>query len=473
MSDAQTRREAKESREANKPMSKSDANQYAPSPEVRSLSVKSEAHVVSAEELALISLSARLLFENGQSTEKIVSALDQLADALGFRATVFPRWGDLTIGISDGISSRHEILAAAPVGVDMHKVAATIGVIDDVSNGRLDAKAARSALEEAARFPAVSIARFALLAAAGAAALGVIFGATNPFSLLLIASSAGAGACLRRWLAGISRNPFVQPLCAALLAGTIGAIAVRLQLSSALRLVAVCPCMILVPGPHLLNSTIDLARARIALGASRIAYAGVIILMICTGLLTGLSFGSVSLPVSVPTYPVPLGYDVIAAGVAVAAYGTFFAMPWRMLPIPIAVGMLAHASRWGMISVAGASVETGALVACLVVGIIITPIADRLRLPFAAFAFASIVSLMPGVFLFRMAGGFVDLITLGEKASVDVLLNTIADGTTAMLIILAMAFGLILPKMCFEHFYPDLAKSNPPGSWENQSARNL
>jgi len=425
----------------------------APSPEVRSLSVDPKAHVASAEELAVLSLSARLLFENGQSTEKVVSALGQLADTMGFRATVFPRWGELTVLINDGSGSRYEIVAAAPAGVDMRKVAATSGVIDEIC-GHLDAAAARSALEEVARFPPVSITRFAFLAAAGAAALGVIFGAAHPFSLLLIAISAGAGACLRRWLSGISRSPFIQPLCAAVLSGVIGSIAVRLQLSSALRLIAVCPCMILVPGPHLLNGTIDLARARIALGASRIAYAGVIILMICAGLLTGLSFGSVSLPASAPSYPVPLGYDVLAAGVAVAAYGTFFAMPWRMLPIPIAIGMLAHASRWAMISLADASVQAGALIACLIVGIVITPIADRLRLPFAAFAFASVVSLIPGVYLFRMAGGFVDLVTLGDKASVDMLLNTIADGTTAMLIILAMAIGLILPKMCIEHFYP-------------------
>jgi uncharacterized membrane protein YjjP (DUF1212 family) len=428
-----------------------------PSPEARSLSVQPEAHVASAEELALISLSARLQFENGQSTEKVVSALDQLANALGFRATVFPRWGELTLLINDSSGSRNEIVAAAPVGVDMRKVAATSGVIDEICSGHLNAASAGSALEAVARFPAVSITRFALLAAAGAAALGVIFGAAHPFSLLLIAISAGAGACLRRWLSGISRSPFIQPLCAALLAGVIGSIAVRLQLSSALRLIAVCPCMILVPGPHLLNGTIDLARARIALGASRIAYAGVIILVICAGLLTGLSFGSVSLPASAPSYPVPLGYDMLAAGVAVAAYGTFFAMPWWMLPIPIAIGMLAHASRWAMISLAGASVQTGALVACLIVGIVITPIADRLRLPFAAFAFASVVSLIPGVYLFRMAAGLVDLVTLGQRASADVLLNTIADGATAMLVILAMAIGLILPKMCIEYFRPCLA----------------
>src|SRR4029077_11615038 len=217
----------------------------------------------------------------------------------------------------------------------------------------------------------------------------------------------------------------------------------RLQLSSVLRLVAVCPCMVLVPGPHFLNGLIDLAPVRIALGAARIAYASLITVMICTGLLLGLALGGVSLPASGPSHSAPLGYDVIAAGIAVAAYGTFFAMPWRMLPIPILIGMLAHASRWGIISMADASVETGALVACLVVGTILTPIADRLRLPFAAFAFASVVSLLPGVFLFRMAGGFVGLIASGGNASPELLVSTIANGTTAFLIILAMTVGLI------------------------------
>ncbi len=89
---------AKESREASEPMNNTSTNHApAPSPDVRWISTRPETHVVSAEELALISLSARLLFENGQSTEKVVSALDQLADTMGFRATVFPRWGELTI----------------------------------------------------------------------------------------------------------------------------------------------------------------------------------------------------------------------------------------------------------------------------------------------------------------------------------------------------------------------------------------
>jgi uncharacterized membrane protein YjjP (DUF1212 family) len=401
--------------------------------------------------LDLISIGARLLFENGQTTERMVAASEQLAEALGARATLFPRWGELVLRIEDDAGSRYEIVAAEPAGMDMNKVTATMAAIDKVCDGRMDAAQVRSALEAITRFPPVSIARFALFAAAGAAALGVIFGAAHLLSLVLIAFSAGAGACLRRWLAGMSRNLFVQPFCAALLAGVVGAIAVRLQLSSVLRLVAVCPCMVLVPGPHFLNGMIDLARARITLGAARITYAILITAMICAGLLLGLALGGVSLPASGPSHSAPLGYDIIAAGIAVAAYGTFFAMPWRMLPIPILIGMLAHASRWEAISVAGASAETGALVACLVVGVIITPIADRMRLPFAGLAFASVVSLIPGVFLFRMASGMVDLVALGTKAPQELFVQVVADGTTAILIILAMSFGLIFPKMWIQN----------------------
>jgi uncharacterized membrane protein YjjB (DUF3815 family) len=208
--------------------------------------------------------------------------------------------------------------------------------------------------------------------------------------------------------------------------------------------------MVLVPGPHLLNGALDLARARVALGAARIIYAALIILMICSGLLLGLAMGGASLPASAPARSVPLGYDMIAAGVAVAAYATFFAMPWRMLPTPILIGMLAHCARWVAISLMGAGIVTGAFVACFLVGIIMTPISNRLHLPFAGLAFASVVSLIPGVFLFRLAGGLVELVTLGTQPPQGLFVQIILDGMTAILILLAMAFGLIVPKMCIE-----------------------
>jgi uncharacterized membrane protein YjjB (DUF3815 family) len=148
--------------------------------------------------------------------------------------------------------------------------------------------------------------------------------------------------------------------------------------------------------------------------------------------------------------PVPLFYDVIAAGVAVAAYGTFFSVPWRMLPIPMLIGMLAHAARWLVVAGAGFRIELGAFVACLIVSVIVAPIVERLRLPFAGLAFASVVSLVPGVFLFQMGGGLLTLVALGAKGPAGLLQDVIVDGATAFVVVLAMAFGLIIPKLCID-----------------------
>ncbi len=401
--------------------------------------------------LSLIAQVAVSLFENGQTTERIVRTGEKLASALGFSASVFLRWGELAISLDDGHASHVTVVRASPEGVNMSKVAAVTDAVDDFCGGRMTAEALQSTLGTIGRMAVAGVARFSVMAAAGAMALGVIFGASRLSTLVLIGLSAGVGALARRWLAHDSRNPFVQPFAAALLAGVIGTIAAHLHLDAPQNLVALCPCMVLVPGPHLLNGALDLARARIALGVARMAYASLIILVICIGLLAGLSLGGMQISAIAPSNPVPLGDDVIAAGIAVAAYGTFFAMPWRQLPIPVLIGMLAHAVRWVIVSAAGLNIAVGALAACLIVGTIATPVADRLRLPFAALGFASVVSLIPGVLLFRTAGGLVGLAVLGSKAPTAMLGQIFADASTAALVFIAMAFGLILPKMIIEH----------------------
>jgi uncharacterized membrane protein YjjP (DUF1212 family) len=322
----------------------------------------------------LILTFARVLYVNGESTQQTLNAAERISSCLGFYATVFPHWGNLEAQAEDSNGKFISAIEAAPSGVDMDRVASTMRAVEELSNGRLTAANAIGVINKIAEAPPAPTWRFILASEVGAVALAVLFGVQHLTAVSLIFGSAAVGAFLRRTLARYSTNLFLQPFSLALIAGIVGALAVRYQLSSPLRLVAVCPCMVLAPGPHFLNGMLDLIRGRMS-------YAVLVVVAISLGLLAGLALLGVSLPVGPAGRAVPLWCDVFAASIAVGCFGVFFSSPLKMLPWPVAVGAVAHALRWVALTAFGVSAATGAFIACLVAGVILTPVSRYSHMP--------------------------------------------------------------------------------------------
>lgn len=281
---------------------------------------------------------------------------------------------------------------------------------------------------------------FVAASVTGAVALAVIFGAHHPGAIALVAVAAGIGGWARRLLGARGQGMIGQAFAAAAIAGVAGALATHLDLSGPARLVAVCPAMILVPGPHILNGAIDLGHARITQGLARLTYATLILGGISAGLVAGLAIGGADLPPDAPLGSTRLWLDVPAAAVAAASYPVYFSLPLRLTIWPVLAGAVAHALRWALINEAAVNAPTADLLACLVAGLLLAPVARRAHAPFAGVGFAAVVALLPGVYVFRFAAGLVDLAADPTAAT---LLSVGANASAATLTTLAIVVGLV------------------------------
>ncbi len=405
----------------------------------------------------LLMEAALALHGNGQETAVTQAAIEQFGIALGHRATLILRWGEIIVSVES--KQGRQVLrlgTTTPDSVAMNRVIGSMGLIGSVEGRSEKWGQAAAVMHAVAKLPPSGDLLFVTACAVGAVMLGFISGATRWEALLAIAFSTAAGAVIRRVAARHGAGPLLQPFLAAVVAGLVGALAVRWQFSSALRLVAVAPCMVLVPGPHILNGALDLLAFRIPLAISRLTFAALVLLAISIGLLAGLALAGGDLPPFEPGRSVPIWIDVPAAAIVAMCYGVFYSMPKRMLGWPAAAGAVAHAAHWWVMATFGLSAAMAAGVAGFVAAVILVPVVRRYRLPFAGVGFASVVSLLPGVFVFRMMSGVVEIAAAGADIPAKLLNAVLTDAITAFAIVLAMTLGLAVPK----RFYDKLSPSN-------------
>jgi uncharacterized membrane protein YjjP (DUF1212 family) len=394
-----------------------------------------------------------VLHANGAETDRAERRTRQLARALGLDARADLGWswsnfafeseaGDYDLRGSD----------AVPDHLALNRVHAVDLIIDDLDSGTLDLADAWERLRSAATLPPPRSDVYAAACVTGGCGLAVVFGMHEPTTLAVIAVCCAVGAVVRRGLGKRGVNAYAQVAAAAVLAGLCGAASGEFGVGSTLGLAALCPCLILVPGPHLLKGSLDIATLRIPLGASRLLFASAVMTAVTAGLLFGLWLGRARLAADPGGRHVSIWIDVPTAGLLAVAYGVFYAVPPRVLFWPFFVGAAAHALRWTVVHRWTAEPWVGAGVACLFVGLVLVPVCERWQLPFAALGFASVVSLVPGVLIFHALAGFAQLPSTSGAAAQRLLVETADNASSAALVLLAMSLGFIIADAAWSRY---------------------
>ena len=233
--------------------------------------------------------AAAVLHASGQSTGMTLAAVDRLNEGLGTTGTLVPTWASLQLV---GPRGAVRVAAGSPTGVNMRRVAATMTVVDRAQDGPLDAGAVRGELASARAATHLEHADLQpRLCHRGGRPRGDLRGA---------ASGRGAG---RRPQCGTgrARPARCRADCTARrsprrssrrsIAGLVGVVADRLHVADATGLVVLCPAMVLVPGPHILNGALDLLSLRMSLGMARLGFAALVLTAVATGLILGLAAG--------------------------------------------------------------------------------------------------------------------------------------------------------------------------------------
>src|SRR6266566_673141 len=154
----------------------------------------------------LVLAFARVLQVNGQSTHETLAAAARLSKSVGLDTTIIPHWEDLQIQATEGGARLVSLVDANPTGVNMARVASAMKAIGEAEAGRLPMAGAMETIGLIAQMPASPTWLFTVAAAAGAAALSVIFGVQHLAAVALIVVSAATGAVLRRMLSHYSTN---------------------------------------------------------------------------------------------------------------------------------------------------------------------------------------------------------------------------------------------------------------------------
>ncbi|MEC5400216.1 threonine/serine ThrE exporter family protein [Uliginosibacterium sp. H1] len=393
--------------------------------------------------IALLQLAARLLLTYNLRTHQLRDRLQSLAHKLGLSVQVSILYRSINIFVADG-----PILHAqtAELRINVAIASRVLSILDDIEADHIDVAEGLRRLQEAEstaeRHPRWILALIFGLAASALAALL----SADMAGMVVTGVSSALGLLLRQEMGKRHMMLLSLPFSAAFVGSVLGGIVILMEWTSTPGICLIVPALMLVPGPHLINGLYDTLENHLQTGMARLFLALGILLAAALGIFLGawLVLGATVVPPwQGPAQPIPLWMDVVLAGVASCGFGAFYNAPWRVLWTSIACGMVGHGVRY-LSLLEGISLPVSTLFACVAIGVMAAVMSRRLRVPFAAVAFAGAVPMMPGVLFFQSFGGAMQIAMAGPGAHLALISHTASALLHALLVVGAMGLGLLL-----------------------------
>jgi uncharacterized membrane protein YjjP (DUF1212 family) len=354
----------------------------------------------------------RALHRYGSPAHRLEEAMGLVARRLGVEGQFFALPTSIFASLGRVGERRTVMVRVEPGDVDLEKLELLDRLLGDLVRGDLDLEGAAEGVdavtERPARYGAVATTA-AFAAVSGGAAQ--FFGGGWPE----IVAAGVVGLAIGLLAQGVARFPSAGrlfELTAALLSAAIAALAATYPLHglgpAAPFLVTLAGLIVLVPGLTLTVAMTELASRHLVAGASRLAGAGLVFLMLAFGV--GLSQRLATLvagaPVTIEPHPLPAWAEapalvVVAAGLTVL----FRAAPKRYGWILLAgvVGLVG--SRLG---VASLGPELGALTGAVLVGLAGNAYSRFLDRPAVSLQMPGLILLVPGSVGFRSLASLLD-----------------------------------------------------------------
>jgi uncharacterized membrane protein YjjP (DUF1212 family) len=395
-------------------------------------------------QLELLAHAGRLLLEYNESAGEIHRALAATARALtGDDCGVAVSYSGLAVTLAgEGplLMPVRELRYNTAVQTRLH------AILRQVRRGELDAAAALVRLHAVeADSPKHPPGVVMVLLGVGAAALAGLLGA-DAGAVSVAALSTSLGLPVRSWLHRRRFSLLALPLAAAFVGALLGGAAIRFGWTSTPGLVLIVPCLMIVPGPHLINGLLDLVDNHVPMSLARLGLAAGILLAAGLGLLVGVRLTLPDLPevkLNFGNDQLNLVTDMLLAGLVTCAFAVYYNAAWSLVRLAIVGGMIGHGLRFLALE-SGWTLEAASFVGGFAVGLVAAWMARSSKTPLAAIAFSGAVTMMPGLQMYSALRGALQLAQRKTDAAADVVTATLANGFQAAAVAGALALGLVV-----------------------------